>query len=341
MTANFSISKLNTYRICGRKHYFSEMGNHGKKNPLKRKAFELKKVQNLQMWQGAVVDLAMEKLIIPLINEKKELDFGEIINQAIEIAKRQYEFSKAKKYKEFSKNNVGDDYCVLEIHELSKPYSEEDILKVYEGIKKSILNISEMQMPDKNLSLLNFLYRAKKLIPNISNWRVEVEDMGVKPQIDLLLYDENFKPTVIDWKVSESLTSDYSRQLEICALTVYLKRLEKIDSPKYDYDDIQLYEVNLWQSKVKKHNFSEAIFHKIYDKIHLSISDIELLDASKEEFRFQEINGHILDLNVESYDITDNSGSCMLCNYNSLCQFLIRNNNQYNEKQYLEFVQNN
>lgn len=342
MAGNFSHSKLSTYRICSRKHYFSSIANYGKKNVLKRKAFELKNMQNLQMWQGSVVDLAMEKLIIPLIKEKKELKFEEIISSAIDIAKSKYEFSKSKLYRQNSKSGTGDEYCILDIHELDKHYSESDILNVYDGIRKSILNISQIQMPDRNESLLTFLRKAKQLLPNVNNWRVEVEEVGVMPQIDLIAYDENFKPIVIDWKVSESFTSDYSKQLEICGLTVYLKRIEtQGESEKYNFSDIKLYEVNLWQSKVKKHDFSEEIFYRTYDKIHLSIVDMELLEASKEELKFTMMDDSVIDLNVASYDTTDIEGSCKFCNYKSLCQFLIRKNSKYNEKEYLEFIQNN
>lgn len=342
MAGNFSNSKLSTYRICSRKYYFSTLANHGKKNALRRKAFELKKIQNLLMWQGSVVDLAMEKLIIPLIKERKELNFEEIADNAIEIAKLKYEFSKSKLYKDYSKSEIGDDYCVLDIHELDKPYAESDISNVYAGIKKSILNIPKIQMPNGNETLLDFLYKAKLLLPNVDNWRVEVEGMGVKPQMDLILYDEGWKPCVIDWKVSESLTSDYARQLEICGLTVYLKRIEKKgESNKYNFSDIQLYEVNLWQSKVKKHDFTEEKYYQLYDRIHLSIGDMELIEASKDKLNFEEIDDSIIDLNVASYDTTDKDGSCKFCNYRTLCAFLIRNNSKYNEKEYLESIQNN
>src|SRR5690606_8008765 len=96
---SWSYSAVNTLRQCNRKYYFSNiLATHGRKNPMRRKAYELKKMQTLTMWKGSLVDKFMEKTIIPAIKAKQSLDFELLAQEAVELAQRQFLFSKAKGY---------------------------------------------------------------------------------------------------------------------------------------------------------------------------------------------------------------------------------------------------
>ena len=182
-------------------------------------------------------------------------------------------------------------------------------------------------MPDGQL-LISYLKQCNALTPNVNNWAVYVEKAMVKPQIDLIAY-KNWKPVVMDWKLSTSYTSDYANQLIICGITVYLKRLEKTDKPKYEYADIKLFEVNLLSGVVKEHEFTEDKINRIIDDINLTSQDIGLLTGKDQE------------IDIEDFDLTDDEISCKFCNYRSLCSYLLLNNNNYDEKSYTEFVQSN
>lgn len=324
----WSYTAVNTLRECNRKYYFSNvLATHGRKNPLRRKAYELKSMQNLTMWRGSVVDKFMETTVIPLINEKEHLDFDSLAQQAVALAKRQFEYSRLEIYADptTSKGEVGADFCILDIHAIGKEYTEEEIIEAYSTIHEAVLRLPQILMPDGQL-LIEYLKKCNALTPNVNNWVVYVENAMVKPQIDLIAY-KNWKPVVIDWKLSESYTSDYSNQLIICGITVYLKRLEKIDKPKYEYSDIKLFEVNLLSGIVKEHEFAEGKINRIIDDINLTSKDIYLLTNNDAE------------VDIEDFELTDNEGSCKFCNHRSLCSYLLLNNNNYDEKSYIEFVQ--
>ncbi len=326
----WSYTAVNTLRECNRKYYFSNvLATHGRKNPLRRKAYELKNMQNLTMWKGSVIDKFMETVIIPLINEKQNLDFNSLAQQAVALAKRQFEYSKLKIYKEpfTTKAEVGSDFCILDIHENGKEYQEFEVEVAYSVIHDTILRIPSISMPDGQL-LIEYLKQCNALTPNVTNWIVHVENAIVKPQIDLIAY-KNWKPVVIDWKLSDSYTSDYSRQLIICGITVYLKRLEKIDKPEYQYSDIKLFEVNLLNGIVKEHEFEVERINQLIDEINLTSKDISLLTERTNE------------IDIEEFELTDNEGSCKFCDYRSLCSYILLNNNNYDEESYTEFVQSN
>lgn len=334
MTEDWSYSKVNTFKECNRKFYFAYiLANHSFKQPIRRKAYVLKNMQSLEMWQGTVVDKIMEELVIPTINDKSSLNLFNIADQAIEMAKRQFDFSSSGVYnqKDLTKTDSGHDFCILQVHELHLPHRAEDIEKVYESIRQSILNIDKIFMPGNSISLLDYLRTSNSLLPNITNWKLKLNNVNISPQIDLIAY-QNWKPHVLDWKVSESEISDYSRQLLVIGLLVYFKRLEKQllkEKSAYDYNDILLYEVNLLKKQIKNHPFTKDHVNIMVDYIYLTNSDIKLLFDHK---RYDE-------LKIDNIESTDNEAICKLCNFKTLCGHLLINNNNYEEKLYSESLQ--
>ncbi len=327
---SWSYTTVNTLRQCNRKFYFaSVLATHGRKVPLRRKAYELKSMQNLKMWAGSVVDKFMEMVIIPAISNKEELCFDLLAEKAVKMAEEQFRYSKYGFYKDPSqkKGDANTTFCILDIHEVKTPYTEDELATCYTTIRQAILNLPEIRMPDGTL-LIEYLKAANSLTPNVNNWLVQIERALLKPQMDLLgMY--NWKPVIMDWKLSASYTSDYSRQLIICGITVYLKRLENTEKKPWAYDDIILYEVNLLKGIVKQHEFTEEKVNDLINYINLTSSDIYLLTGGHKE----------ADINMEDFELTDDEGHCKNCNFQSLCSYLLINNNQYDEKSYIESIQ--
>jgi len=319
---------VNTLAECNRKYYFSQLlASKNRSVPLQRKVHELKKMQNLSMWQGSVVDKFMETVIIPKISNKEALNFELLADEVEALARKQFEYSRLAVYTDpvSGKMETAIDFCILDIHEQGKSYEEKEIAEAYINIRSAITRLPEIRMPDGQ-TLLGFLQQCNALSPNVYTWKVEIEQAVVKPQIDLLA-QYNWKPVVIDWKLSRSYTADYSRQLIICGLVVFLKRLENKDKAPYKHEDIRLFEVNLFKGTVKQHEFTEERVNAMIDEINLSSQDILLLLGEDEE------------PDIDDFEGTDNDGSCKICSYRSICAYLYLNNNSYDEKAFAEFVQ--
>jgi len=288
-------------------------------------------MQNLQMWQGSVVDKIMELSIIPAIAKKEDIDFFQLADEAVELAEERFKFSRDKKYLEdgVTKSDAGDEFCILDIHEVGIKYTSAELSDAYQNIWNAVINIPRIMMPDQRSLLVNYLKQAKSLYPNITNRQVEIETANVKPQIDLIIYDKKYLPIVMDWKVSDSWTSDYSRQLVIIGLVIYLKRLETPEKPAFRHEDIKLFEVNLLKGIVREHLFTEEIASEMIDEINLTSSDIKLIREDIKENN----------LTVEDFDTTDNQSTCKFCNFAALCSFLTLNKFQYDDNAYLKFIQ--
>lgn len=328
----WSFSALSTLRKCNRMYYFQYLApSHHFTNSLRRRAHELKKSKSLLMWRGSVIDKIMELEIMPRIKDKLYVDYNEMANRAIELAKRQFKFSEDRLYKvkENSESKVGADYCILDVHDTHVPYKEDDLTKVYSSIKEIIQNIPLIKMPDGSL-LVDFLARASFIIPNLRAWSFEFENVKISPQLDLFMFVDN-KAVVLDWKVSESDVSDYSRQLVIGGITVldtYRRKANEGKGKRLSHDDIRLIEVNLLKQNAKEHPFNKQVIDECVDYIYLNSDDVEMLTDGKP---FDQ-------LNIEDFPITDKEGTCMFCKFRSLCTKILLNNNQYHEETYNNLV---
>lgn len=324
----WSFSALSTLRKCNRMYYFQYLApSHHFTNSLRRRAHELKKSKSLLMWRGSVIDKIMELEIMPKIKDKIVIDYSQVANSAIALAKRQFEFSEKKLYtiKENSESKVGADYCILDIHDTKVAYTEEDLKKVYNSIQEVILGIPNIRMKDGSL-LIDFLHKASFIVPNLRGWNFEFENVKISPQIDLFMFVDN-KAVVLDWKVSESDVSDYSRQLIIGGITVfdtYRRKAIAGTGRRLGFSDIRLVEVNLLKQNVTEHPFNKATADECIDYIYLNSNDVEMLTEGK---NFDQ-------LNIEDFPITDKEGTCMFCKFRSLCIETLTKNSKDNEKAY-------
>jgi PD-(D/E)XK nuclease superfamily len=327
-TVKWSYTTVNAFRQCNRKFYFASiLATHGRKDALRRKAYELKTMKNLLMWAGDVVDKFMEKTVIPLIVAKRDLDFAQLAEQAVKMAEAQFRFSKNGLYRDPAlKKGESTDFCILEIHELNRPATEKELQQCFDDIRNGILNLPLIELPD-GTPLIKFLKEANALTPNLQTWHVTIERANLRPQIDLLVLSK-WKPVVIDWKLSASFSSDYSRQLVIAGILIYLKRQETTPEKPYGYKDVRLLEVNLLKGIVKEHEFNQEIVYDMIDYINLTSGDLFLLTK-----------GNTYEGDIEDFEMTDEGSLCKSCNFQSLCSFLLSNKNIYDEKLYTQSIQ--
>ena len=315
----WSITTVNTLRRCGRQFFFHYVAAyHSAKDSLRKRAYELKKMKSLLMWKGSLVETGIEKFVLDRISAGQEINRQDVIDQTMDLARRQFRFSEQGKYRTTKSSDGDEEHCILDIYEIPKAYSNEELDGIYADIERSINNFFEMQLPEYDMSILEFLKKASWLRPNVRNYQFLFENIKVNPQIDLLLYYEN-KPVVIDWKVSNNLSANNSRQLSICGITVKSVS-ESRGSGKIRYSDIGLYEVNLLNPQVKKHTIDQDKVNEIVDYIYATSGDIGLYKGGKP---FNEID-------INEFPITDKDGTCNMCNYQTLCKQVLEQNNVIN-----------
>ncbi len=329
----WSISKLSALRQCHRKFYFAyELSDFHFTHPIRRKAFELGQSKNLRMWQGSLIDNFFSKKIISKYKHKLILDFNTLADEIVEIAQKQFAFSEQHLYrdKSMTKTKGGDAYQILDIHECGVPYTEQDLLNVYATIKEIILQIPEYPSPEEGKTLHEYLVSSTYLQPDIKYWSYEFEGVKLNPQIDLVRH-KNKAIHVIDWKVSDSNTSDYSKQLYLAGIVTYhniKKNNLENQRPLAKLEDFSLFEINLMNGNKREHPLTKESAAGALDYVYQFKDEQEQLSFGK---KWNE-------LNIEDYITTDKRETCMFCKFKPLCIHLIQNNLKYDENEYYKLV---
>jgi hypothetical protein len=201
-----------------------------------------------------------------------------------------------------SKAKAGDDYCALLGHETEEGVPPAELDRVRETIRRAFENFSQMEEPLAEISGRNRYWTEQEIRLAYDLARIEV-------RIDLLYFRDNGKPTIVDWKVSESMgASDADLQTALYGWALCQSPAWRVTKPQ----DCELLEVQLLTKTVMRHRATQETFDRLEDRIYRSVSSMKLLRSS-EKFDLADL---------ENYDFAENPNSCVLCSHRSLCREL-------------------
>lgn len=322
----WSLSTILTYRVCPRKFYLAHVLADGRaKDPLRKQAHWLKKTINLEMWAGVLVDKAINAWVIPPLSLKQVPDFNQVEELAIDMARRQFAFSKQHRYRTESESKAGDNFLILDIHELGTAYEKADLELVSQRVRQAIRNLPTITLPDGQL-LLDFLLGADWLKANVQDRHIIIGKANLNPQIDLLV-GYPMRQIVLDWKVSEAKTSDYARQLLVIGSLIYRKRKQE-GGWAYQFSDIQLLEANLLKGKVQEHVLSEDTYQQTVDYITLTATDVDLMRAGRKPTQ----------ISIDEFAFSESDYACNTCPFYALCNHLYQQPDEFDPAHYAESV---
>jgi hypothetical protein len=300
----WSISAHNTFRRCQRQYFFSQiMASHNARDPERHEAFILKQLQSLPAWQGNLVHKGIQKFVVPWLANGSLPDRDDVIRQTLAMADRQIAFSSSCQYRVAgqSKLGAGDSYCALFEHEYGISIAPERLLEVRETVSQCLRNLFDQH---------DFLEQLRHHSGHRTELLVDfkVADTRVVVQLDLLCFQGERMPVIIDWKVGRSESSDYSHQV----MTYALSLLRSPMCANVPVEGISAYEVNLLKNQVKPHIVTEG---KIIDTENFIFQSIEEIKAVSTDRTFESQH-------LEDYELARSWVTCMYCNFRKLCRGL-------------------
>lgn len=304
-SCKWSFSADRCLRRCQRQFFLQHVAAwHNARDPVRREAFLLKQVKTLALWQGSLVHRGIELYVVPQLQQNTRVDWHQVVQQTIALARRQFVFSAKRRYREagMSKAQAGDDYCALTGHETEDGVSTANFDAVVHAVRQSLTNLSEMT------ELWAEVRGRGKYWPEL-RVRVNYDAAHIEAHIDLLFFRAYGKPTIIDWKISEAIgggDADVQTALYAWALCQH---------PKWGVtraEDCELLEVQLLSKTVMRHRADSAVFDRLEDRIYRSLNAMQAMGI-----------GDKYDLaNIERYDFAANPNSCAYCPVRTLCQQL-------------------
>jgi hypothetical protein len=282
---------------------------HTTRDPVRKEAFLLKQVKTLELWQGGLVHRAIELNVVPALQDNRAVNWNEVEKEAIRMAERQFEFSAKRRYREpgMTKKSAGDDYCALVGHEPGMCVSGDDYERVIETVRQALSNLASMD------SLWKLLHGRGKYWAELEV-RVDYDIAHIEAHLDLLFFRGFKKPTIVDWKISESQGGgDADLQTALYAWTL-------CQHPRWAVpraEDCELLEVQLLHKTMITHRADQATFDRLENRIYQSVDGLRAMGFAQK-----------YDLaNLIHYDFAENPNNCAFCPVRALCQKLALESN--------------
>lgn len=290
------------WRRCQRQTYFRNYAaSHNARDLFRRECFLLTQLKSLDAWHGLVVHRAIELQVIPALEVGRAVDWSHATNATIEMARRQLEFSRGRRYREekMSKTKAGDDYCALLCHEEGRDLTPEQWDDTTNTIERAFKNLAGM-------GELWQVIRGKGKYFHELPIHLKYDGANIAVRLDLLCFDAG-RPVIVDWKLSEAIGgSDARLQMGLYAWAL-------CQSPSWSVrrmDEVQLLEVQLLTPALVRHQVDEEVAVAIENRIYRSLSEIRALCGD---------SGYA-DLDVSDFALAKNPNSCAFCPFKGPCQ---------------------
>jgi PD-(D/E)XK nuclease superfamily protein len=297
----WSYSAHTALRRCQRAYAFGHViASHNARDQLRSEAYILKQLQHLSAWQGSLVHRVLATHFLAALRAKRPFNPAALASAAQDLAKRQFAFSEAKRYRTpgQTKQAAADEYCALFEHEYGLEISPASMPKVYATIDRCFEHLAGQR---------EFLARLYASSGHLSEQTLNftLNGASVTATLDLVCIGADRQPIVVDWKIAESETSDYSRQLLVYALAV--ARCGRW--PGVRAEAIQLFEANLLKNQIRSHPVSIQHLEEAEDFIYRSLVERNVLIGT----------GRFDDLDLCEFEVAERPGTCLHCNFGSLC----------------------
>ncbi len=302
-TIKWSFSADRCFRRCQRQYFLTQIAaHHSAKDPIRRDAFLCKQVKTLELWRGSLLHTGIEIYVVPAWQQRRVVEWNSAITQTQELARRQLEFSAARRYREegMTKSKAGNDYCTLVGHESDDGVSEEEFETILTTIETCFRNLSSMT------ELVNEIEQADQVWCELPLY-IQYDAARLEVHLDLMFFRSFGQPTIIDWKVSESMGgSDTDLQTALYAWAM-------CQHPKWrvkEASDCELIEVQLLSNDVIHHQTDVGMFDQIENRIYRSLNAIQSLQQGRKYSL----------ADIEEYEFAANANNCAFCSQQTLCQ---------------------
>jgi len=301
----WSFSEHLTFRECPRKWYFAYKlaSAVATKQPIKKEAFYLSKLQSIDAWRGNLVDKVISKKIVLSVTLSGIISLDQALSEAKISFNNELLFAQDKRWRVDGAKTSDDNYVALQ--GLEDEDTEELLEQAWIDIETAITNFYQMTEIWDLLKTATYLKPQERL-------GFHHYDNYVTCMPDLILLFSNEEPMLIDWKVHKYGVKNYRLQLALYALALIESSFRK----KYPMEfagvhpvEVRLREVQLLTKKVHPHNLLDFEITEIKNLISTSARKMELMVADNDK-----------DFTYLDVPTTEYAEKCQRCSFEPICQ---------------------
>ena len=304
----WSISTARMFNRCQRQWFYKSLANaNAKKDPLRRKLYLLGKLQSVSAWRGSLVDLAIERAVVPVLRLHSVPKRDDVLRAVRMLFDQQLATIRNHPLFQpgFSVNQLGDAFAALHCVEYGDGISEAEAETSWQEIEQAISNMLSMD------DLLTRLTSATQLCVQRS---LHLQHSGVSVQAvpDVIAFYDDRPPLIVDWKVHAFGIADAWLQLAIYAIAL-ARGAPHSDFPpslrQWREEDVELVEAQLLTNRLRYHDIGP-------DEI---LEAEGFIAASAESMLIATLGKKSSDLSDFDFQTTSLPDTCARCAYRAIC----------------------
>lgn len=307
---NWSFSSDRTFNKCPRKWFYHyRWAHHSAKAISRQRAYRLSKLQSISSWRGLLVDKVISNKVVKNINDKRHVDFNNVISYAKRLFEAELEFALAHRLLDDDIKPSQETYFTAFFNlEYGLDVYEEEIDAAWADIELAISNLFNNDYLFGLLTNANYLKAQHTFQFRLDGFLSEVNFKGSP---DLIIFNQQEPPIIVDWKVKTSGLQDYWLQLASYAVAITKSPHNDMISYIYGYKttDIPLIEAQLLTGETRKYQLNETDVESVEDYIATSATKmLHALDGRQTR-----------ELAASDFEVAYDAVQCSKCPFQSLC----------------------
>lgn len=307
----WSFSAGRSFDRCPRRWFFrSVVGHHAAKDPARREAYLLSKLDSLWSWRGRLVDDVITYHVIPSLTVGRDPDLAPLLAVARESYEAHLAFAGAHRLREAAmRPGQHPDFLALLEVERGAPPSDADLARAWDDIETALTNLLAMHALLERLKGATLLLAQRAL--TYKRALAGGEAVTVRAVPDLLAFFNDAPPLIVDWKVHTYASTDYREQLAGYALALIrsdgqwgLPNLRRLTPT-----DVDLIEAQLLKDELRSYTLTDEDFRHI--DVYRGESAMRMQALLKDRSKG----------NRDPYTVptTTDLRTCEGCNFKALC----------------------
>ena len=304
----WSYSASRSFRRCQRQWFLKNVAANARaKDPFRRQAYLLSKLQSVSAWRGNIVDTVISKSLVPSVNRGAGFSLEEAKITARRLFDRQLAYARRHPITDLDLqvSKEGQDFAIFHVMQYEGELPEHDIEQAWDDVETALTNLFSLE------NLKHLLKPSNRIMSQRSLQFELMDNVQVRATPDVIVFHDNVAPTIIDWKVHTFGTHDAWLQLAIYAIA--LSRCNPhSDFPigfKTQPQEIALYEVQLLTKIVRKHSIEEEQIIEAEEYMLSSAYEIACLTEGKK----------YTDLDVKDFKVAWYADTCQRCAFRAIC----------------------
>ena len=211
----WSFSSARMFRQCQRSWFFKTcFASSGAKDPDRREAYVLSKLQSVSGWRGKLVDQIISQEIIEGLRRGQRITKSQLLAHAKSNFDRDREIALRHRIREPGLNPVQyGSLTAFRAIEYGESVSDEEMTQAWQDIETAINNLFNMERLRSALKDATYVIAQRSL-------QFEFAGVTVMAVPDVLAFYPAEPPLIVDWKVHAYGSRDYRLQLALYAVAL-------------------------------------------------------------------------------------------------------------------------